>query len=158
MSEPHPEGPGHETRDVNYNAVFGLAGLTIALGLAIGLGVWWLFADLRERQSRRLPAALPLGFEQHGQLPPSPQLEGIERMTMPWGSLPPAETKLPRKYEWVDRKAGVVRIPMDRAMAIIVKQKLIGSAAEPAPPSLRDPYAALPSRANSGRSAQKEQP
>ena len=37
-----------------------------------------------------------------------------------------------RIARYSDRKTGVVRIPMDRAMAIIIERKLIGSAAEPA--------------------------
>ena len=159
MSEPHTAGPGHETQDVNFNAIFGLAGLTVVLAVAIGLGVWFLFQDMRERQSRRMSSSFPLALKQKGQtLPPQPQLEGIERMKEPWGALPPTETKMPSKYEWVDRKAGVVRVPTDRAMAIIVERKLIPSREKPSPRDLRDPYATMPSPANSGRPAQKEQP
>jgi hypothetical protein len=158
MSEPHATEPGHETRDVNFNALFGLAGLAIVLGVAIGLGVWLVFVDLRERQRRRMPAAMPLAVEHQGQLPPPPQLEGIERMKTPWGVPAAAETSLQGKYEWVNRKAGVVRIPMDQAMTIIVERKLIPSTDKSAPRDLRDPYSGLPSRANSGRPAQKEHP
>ena len=157
MSEPHPVGPGHETQDVNFNAVFSLAGLTVALAVAIGLGVWLLFQDMRERQRQRMSATFPLALEQRGQaLPPQPQLEGIERMKERWGETLPQEPKLPNKYEWVDRQAGVVRIPMDRAMAIIVERKLIPSTEKRSAGDLRDPYAGLPSPANSGRPTQKE--
>ena len=157
MSEPHPVGPGHETQDVNFNAVFSLAGLTVALAVAIGLGVWLLFQDMRERQRQRMSATFPLALKQKGQvLPPQPQLEGIEHMKERLRETLPREPKLPNKYEWVDRQAGVVRIPMDRAMAIIVERKLIPSTEKRSAGDLRDPYAGLPSPANSGRPRRKE--
>jgi len=158
MSEPHSSGPGHETQDVNFDAIFGLAGLAVVLSVAIGLGVWMLFHDMRERQRGRMPKPSPLALEQKGRLPPQPQLEGIERMTVPWGSPLRRESAAPDSYEWVDRKGGVVRIPIDRTMAIIVEQKLIPSAPKSTIRDFRDPYVALPSPANSGRSAPKEQP
>ena len=157
MSEPHPAGPGHETQDVNFNAIFGLAGLAVVVAVVIGLGVWLLFIDLRERQNRRVSPTFPLALKQKGQaLPPQPQLEGIEHMKERLRETLPREPKLPNKYEWVDRQAGVVRIPMDRAMAIIVERKLIASMEKKPAGDLRDPYAGLPSPANSGRPRQKE--
>ena|SRR5438067_8261256 len=157
MSDPHPAGPGHETQDVNFNAIFGLAGLAVVLAVAIGLGVWLVFQDLRQRQNRGVSATSPLALKQKGQaLPPQPQLEGIERMKERWAEPLPQELKLRNKYEWVDRQAGVVRIPMDRAMAIIVERKLIPSTEKRSAGDLRDPYAGLPSPANSGRPTQKE--
>src|SRR5205823_4398645 len=86
---------------------------------------FYVFEDLRQRQNRGVSATFPLALKQKGQaLPPQPQLEGIERMKERWGETLPQEPKLPNKYEWVDRQAGVVRIPMDWAMAIIVERKL----------------------------------
>ena len=72
MSEPHSSGPGHETQDVNFDAIFGLAGLAVVLSVAIGLGVWMLFHDMRERQRGRMPKPSPLALEQKGRLPPQP--------------------------------------------------------------------------------------
>jgi hypothetical protein len=158
MSEPHPVGPGHEIQDVNANAIFSLAGLSIALGLAIGLGVWLLFRDMHERQLERMPKPSPLALEQKGRLPPQPQLEGIERMKSPWGMPLRQESQAPSNFEWVDRQEQIVRIPMDRAIAIIADKKLIPSKSASSIQDLNNPYAALPSPANSGRPAPKEQP
>jgi hypothetical protein len=112
---------------------------------------------MRERQRGRMPKPSPLALEQKGRLPPQPQLEGIERMKAPGGTSLRQESQAPDRYEWVDRQAQVVRIPMDRAMAIIVEQKMIPSKPE-STIDLRNPYASLPSPANSGRPAPKEQP
>jgi hypothetical protein len=160
MSEPHLPAPahetGHETKDVNFNAIFGLAVLVIVMAVVIHLGIWFVFQGMRERQNRGQSDTFPLAVKQKGPgLPPPPQLEGIERMKEPWGQPRPQEPKLQNKYEWIDRKAGIVRIPMDRAMALIVERKLIPSK-EKASRDLRDPYAGLPSPANSGRPPQKE--
>jgi hypothetical protein len=162
MIEPLPPAPaheaGHESKDVNFNAIFGLAGLVIVLAVAIHLGIWFVFQEMRERQNRGQSATFPLAAKQKGpNLPPPPQLEGIERMQEPWGQPRPQEPKLPSQYEWVDRKAGIASIPIDRAIALIVERKLIPSK-EKTSPDLHNPYAGLPSPANSGRPPAKEQP
>ena len=158
MSEPHPPQAGHEIQDVNVNAIFSLAGLSIVLGVAVGLGVWLLFRDMHERQLERMPRPSPLAMEQRGQLPPQPQLEGIERMKSPWRTPLRQESQAPISYEWVDRQGQIVRIPMDRAMVIIVDKKLIPSKSATSIENLNNPYAALPSPANSGRPARSEHP
>lgn len=158
MGDAQPGGPGHETRDVDFAGIFGVAGVTIVLGVAVLFGVWWLFQDLRERQKLRMPAANPLTLEQNGRLPQPLQLEGIEGMNQHIAEAKPAATERPNRYGWVDRKAGVVRVPMDRALTLIIDQKLVPSTPGPAFPNVRDPYATLPIPANSGRGAPQEQP
>ncbi len=158
MSEPQSNGPGHEIRDVNFGGIYGLAGLTIVLGVVVLLGVWWLFHDLRNRQRERMPPANPLALEQRDWLPPPLQLEGIERMKEKLGEARSAPAGRPNAYGWVDRKAGIARVPVDRAMNLIVEQKLIPSAPVPINQDLDNPYWAMPSPANSGRGAPQEQP
>lgn len=158
MSDAHSSGPGHEIRDVNFAGIYGLAGLTILAGVAVLLGVWWLFQDLRDRQSQRRPTANRLALEQRDQFPPPPQLEGFMRMNQQSGETKALPSQRPNNYGWVDRKAGVVGIPVDRAMTLIVEQKLIPSAKGPAFHDLENPFATLPSPANSGRGTPKEQP
>jgi hypothetical protein len=158
MNESQWNGPRHESRDVDFTGIYGLAGLTIVLGVAILFGVWWLFQDLRERQAHLRPPANPLALEKRKRFPPPPKLEGIIRMEGQTGPAKPASLERPNTYGWVDRKAGVVRVPVDRVMSLIVDQKLIPSAKEPAFHDLGNPFATLPSPANSGRGTPKEQP
>jgi hypothetical protein len=157
MSEAHPGASGHETRDVNFNGIFGLAVLIIVSGIVVIVGVWWLFQDLRERQKQAMPPRNPLALEQSGNLPPPPQLEGIERMKE-LGKATTVPSLRPSSYGWVDRKAEVVRVPLDRAMTLIVEQKLVPSKSGSDNRDLRNPYATMPSPANSGRGAPREQP
>jgi hypothetical protein len=157
MHEVPPSGPGHETRDVNFRAVYRLTGLIIVSAVVIHLGVWWLFRDLRERQKQGMPEASPLALEDRGRLPPPPQLEGVQQMNgkaEQAKSIPNSRTD---SYGWVDRKAEIVRVPMDRAMNLIVEQRLIPSASGSQSQG-PNPYATLPSPANSGRGAPKEKP
>jgi hypothetical protein len=155
MHETTPSGPGHETRDISFRAVYRLTGLIIVSAVVIHLGVWWLFRDLQGRQKRGMPEANPLAKENRGRLPPPPQLEGLQRMNRPFEERPP-ETSRPDSYGWVDRKAEIVRVPVDRAMNLIVEQKLIPSSGSQS--QSQNPYAGLPSPANSGRGAPKEKP
>ena len=158
MSEPQSNGPGHEIRDVNFGAIYGLAGLTIVSGVLVLLGVWWLFRDLRDRQKEQMPQANPLALEQRDRLPQSPRLEGIVQMKEKLGEPRSPPSARPSSYEWVDRQAGIVRIPVDRAMNLMVEQKLVPSAPRPADQDLQNPYRDMPSPSNSGRGAPQEQP
>jgi hypothetical protein len=156
MSEPHSNAPGYEVRDVNFGGIYGLAGLTIVSGIMVLLGVWWLFHDLRGRQRERMPPANPLALEQRDRLPP--HLEGVARMKEKAGEAKSAPSTRPNNYGWVDRQAGIVRVPVDRAMNLIVEQKLVPSAPGPTNQDLDNPYRTMPSPANSGRGAPQEQP
>jgi hypothetical protein len=156
MHEVPPSGLGHETRDINFRAVYRLTGLIIMSAVVIHLGVWWLFRDLRERQKRGMPEANPLALEDRGRPPSQPQLEGLQQMTRQFEEKP-SPTSRTDSYGWVDRKAEIVRVPMDRAVNLIVEQKLIPSASG-SQSREQNPYGNLPSPANSGRGAPKEQP
>lgn len=150
-----PSGPGHETRDISFRAVYRLTGLIIVSAVFIHLGIWWLFRDLQHRQKSGRPEANPLAMENRGRLPPPPQLEGLQQMNRSFEERPP-ETSRPDNYGWVDRKAEIVRVPIDRAMDLIVEQKLIPSSGSQS--YGQNPYGGLPSPANSGRGAPKEKP
>ncbi len=156
MHDVPPNGLGHETRDVNFRAVYRLTGLIIVSAVVIHLGVWWLFRDLQERQKRGMPEANLLALEDRGRPPSQPQLEGLQQMTRQFEEKP-SPTSRPESYSWVDRKAEIVRVPMDRAMNLIVEQKLIPSASD-SQSREQNPYGNLPSPANSGRGPPKEKP
>jgi hypothetical protein len=158
MSEQSTNGPGHETRDVNFGGLLIITGLTIASGVLIFLGIWWFFQDLRERHKEQMPSGHPLALAQGERLPSPPRLEGIERMN---GKVEDVKSRLstrPNSYGWVDHKDGIVRVPMDRAMTLITEQKLIPSSQERKKEDFDNPYQGMPSPANSGRGAPKEQP
>lgn len=113
--------PRHETTDANPRNIVIFA---VALFLTIVVAVWGMkvfFNDLTGRQGLGPPVT---PFEQGRPLPP----EGLPRL-----QVTPAEdvehyresqTKILDSYGWVDRPAGVVRIPIRRAMELLLQKGL----------------------------------
>ena len=119
----HEGHVGHEESDVNVRAIFGFgAGLT-GLGLVVALVVWALFAYLtREANQASGGRAYPLAAGQGEHLPPEPRLQTTPREDLK--ALRSAEDELLNGYSWVDRNAGVVRIPIDQAMRLTLQRGL----------------------------------
>jgi len=79
--------------------------------------------------------------------PPAPRLEA--QSGEEFGPYHAAQEQKLNGYRWVDRQAGVVAIPIDRAMDVLAQQ---GLPVRPAPATApRDPGDRSPSSASSGR-------
>lgn len=106
---------GHETKDVNARGVVGTAaGLVVVLLLVHVAGVA-TFDSLRA----------PGQVEEEDRLPPAPRLEELDRLEAKRADSreQPAVPRPPETYGWVDKKGGIVRIPIEHAMKIVVAQK-----------------------------------
>ena len=119
----NPSNPvHHETSDVDIRAILSFAAGLVAIAIAIHLVVWGLFRYFEARESRQQPAEYPLARTQAPRLPPEPRLQ-----TDPKGDLRELrnqEDEILTTYGWVDRNAGVVRIPIDQAMKMVVDRGL----------------------------------
>lgn len=96
-------------------------GLT-AIGIAVYLVVWGVFGFFNAQEAANNAREYPLATEQEQRLPPEPRLQ-----TNPRGDLQELrrqENDLLSHYSWVDRNAGVVRIPIDRAMQLTLERGL----------------------------------
>lgn len=115
----HTEGVRAEIRDTNIPALVTL-GATIVVTVAIVmLFCWWLFGIYTYVQPLG-PAATP--FASARPLPPEPRLQ-----PKPENDLQQylrEESSELNSYGWVDRQNGVVRIPIDHAMKLLLKQGL----------------------------------
>jgi hypothetical protein len=123
-----PAGPGYETRDVNVPVLMKFAlWLAVAILLA-ALVSRWVFGYFAHTQSLG-PATTP--FENVRTLPPLPRLQTAPQKDIHdyWQS---QQDEL-NGYGWVDRSNGVVRIPVDRAMQLLLQRGLPARAAAPAP-------------------------
>jgi len=127
----------HEESDVHVGGVLAsTAGLVVALGLAI-VGASWLYASLTH------PAVSLSPREPVPATPRTSSGTGAEA-TSPVALRPDpaAETAAVRQreremlnsYGWVDRQAGVVRIPIERAMDLTAQRGLPARPATPPPP------------------------
>src|SRR6185436_5206769 len=116
-----PTSVDHETSDVNIRAIFGFAlGLTVTT-MIIGFAVWVLFQYFDARESRAVFTEYPLATREP-RVPPEPRLQTNPREDL--SNLRTREDQALTSYGWVDKNAGVVRIPIDRAMQLIVERGL----------------------------------
>ncbi len=139
---------GHEPGGESLAWVLTFAGLLVLLAVIILAALWWMFQYYLARKGPVPPPASVLAPSQRGQLPPAPRLEGLESSGGPSPRLQ-AEQGVSQRYGWVDRKAGVVRIPVEEAMDMLAG-KLPSRPAAGENPS-RPPEPDRPGAANSGR-------
>ena len=96
------------------------AGLAAALVL-VGAVVWMFFTSLREAEPRQARPEYPLAVERPS-LPPEPRLQTRPREDL--RALRAEEDSVLTTYGWIDRRNGIVHIPIDRAMALTVERGL----------------------------------
>ncbi len=112
-------GPGYETSDANPGGLllFGL-GMFVIIG-AVLLITYGVFEHFSESQSLGAPAS---PFANASQIPPAPRLQTEPKLDLE--HLRAREDQLLHTYQWVDPNAGIVRIPIDRAMELILQKGL----------------------------------
>jgi hypothetical protein len=111
---------GHETRDVWFRPVLVGGALIIAMVLMSVAGTVWLYDALAGREAARSAPANPLAADV-SKLPPEPRLQAMAADDL--RSLRGAEQAVLDGYGWLDRDAGVARIPIDRAMDLLAAGK-----------------------------------
>ena len=110
----HHSPAGHEKRDAGIRPIV-LTGAGLAISVAIvGLIVFGIFRFL-EMHPATSARANPMSAGD-SQIPPRPRLE--VHPTIELQQLHVDEDRTLSTYGWADKKAGVVRIPIDRAMEL----------------------------------------
>jgi hypothetical protein len=126
------EEVGFEHQDLSARAVFAfLIGLALA-GVLVYFVIWGIYHSLdayqRGHQPPQSPLVKPAETDTRIVSPdevtkfPQPRLEGNERLEINDFRLKEEQTL--NSYGWVDEKAGVVRIPIERAMELVVQRGL----------------------------------
>jgi hypothetical protein len=106
---------GHETDDANVRAIV-LTGITFSLAVAIVLWlVWGMFRYLVHHPIETAPSN-PLAETERQQFPQAPRIE--EHPAIEMHELRKQEDHVLSTYGWTDKKSGVVRIPIDRAIEL----------------------------------------
>jgi hypothetical protein len=113
---------GHETTDAEIGplvlfAVFLTATVLVCAALTIGL---YRYLDQREQAVKA--GRYPLAADTVRPLPPAPRLQ-----TYPFDDIKAfrkEEAKILDHYSWVDQNAGVVRIPIERAIDVLAEKGL----------------------------------
>jgi|SRR5665213_237975 len=109
-----PSSSGHETRDAGVRPIV-LTGAVLAVVIGmVGLIVYGTFSYLaKHRATAAQSNPMSVG---DSQIPPEPRIE--EHPAIAIQELHAQEDKTLSTYGWTDKKTGVVRIPIDRAMEL----------------------------------------
>ena len=132
MSEHSPhdaEIVGHEETDAEIAPLVRFAIFLAAITLVIAALTVGFYRYLDAREVALKAPRHPLGAGVDRPLPPAPRLQ-----TYPFDDVKVfrrEEARLLEHYHWIDRSAGTVRIPIDRAMDLLVARGLPHRAAAP---------------------------
>jgi len=159
MSSHHPHGDldnpdtAHEESDINVRAIIWFVGVLTVIVLAVDVAMWGLFKALDHYETKNDPPVSPL-FIPAGQPPPAPGLQ-----LTPWADLKQFRAEQNAHlhgYGWIDEQAGIARVPIDKAKALLLKQGL------PVRPELADALegtdVSAAGEANGGRTLPAGQP
>jgi hypothetical protein len=120
-----PRGGRDAEHDVQLRpiVIFGLG--LIFLTMVVLLLMYWLFDDLAAHHARLDTPRSPLSVSQEP--PPGPRLE--VNLDQALRELRAEEETVLHSYGWVDRDAGIVRLPIDRAITLLTERGLPRQAA-----------------------------
>jgi hypothetical protein len=113
-------GRHHEDRDVQIRPIVAFGGGLIILFGVVALLTAWMLGFFAARQAKLDVPASPLAVTP--QEPPQPRLEVVVDQVL--RELRVEEQTILHSYGWVDRQAGVVRIPIERAMTLLAERGL----------------------------------
>ena len=115
------ESVAYESKDVNARAIFWIGVVMIIAAVVIHTVVWWLFDAFDRREARKggPPATLVRAPQP---APPETRLQTDAPADLE--ELRAAKERELESYGWVDREKGVVHIPVEQAMTILVRRGL----------------------------------
>jgi hypothetical protein len=111
-----------ETSDVDIRGILGFGAALVVAAVIIHVAIWVLFRYFDAREARHVVPVYPLAAAPAGRFPPEPRLQTNPRQDL--RDLRAREDEILRSYGWVDRNAGIVRIPIDEAMRLTVQRGL----------------------------------
>jgi hypothetical protein len=115
-------GAGHEKSDVSISGIvkFGV-GLAIVTVIVL-VAMRGLFRSFEASQAKRDQPLPPMVAASLQRTPRAPRLE--PNPLAPRAAAQAREDAILASYGWVDRNAGIARIPIDRAMELLVERGL----------------------------------
>lgn len=132
---PSSGGESYERSDANTGALLQFAFWLAVVIVAAALGMKWMFGYFARVQQLGPPAS---PFENVRVLPPNPKLQVVPRAELQ--GYREVDREALTSYGWVDKHNGVVRIPIDRAMDLVLQRGLpartSGAAAPPQSPEV----------------------
>jgi hypothetical protein len=119
-SRPSRPLPPSVTEDVQVRPIFAFAAGLVLLGAVTLLLMGWLLPALTARHAQQaLPSTL---LAEPVPVPPAPRLQVTPAQELQQGRA--AAEAILQSYGWVNKEAGIVRIPITRAMELLVERGL----------------------------------
>ena len=124
METKHPSPPGaphdrYERRDADTATLLRFAFWLFVTMVVIIFGMKWVFVYYAKSQQLGPPAS---PFENARVLPPAPRLQAAPRTELK--NYRDVQNERLTSYGWVDQQNGVVRIPIERAMDLLLERAL----------------------------------
>ncbi len=119
MSDAPKKAPGYETEDARIQSIFWLLGGLFILLIAVLVFMAGVLHFLRERTNAPLPEAAALPAVE-SEPPPDPRLQ--VKPETDFKRFRARQDSLLHSYGWVSKEAGVVRIPVEEAMKMMLQR------------------------------------
>jgi hypothetical protein len=119
-----PDNPEvvHEKSDVNVGAILRYGAGLLAVALAVHVFLWWLLGVYDRQHERAQTQVYPMAAGRQDRLPPFPRFQANPQQDL--RDLRAKQKALLDGYGWVDKEAGLARIPIENAMKMIVERGL----------------------------------
>ena len=110
----------HEREDVDARALTKFGLVMSAIVVVFLFALWGLFHFLANREAELGGALRPSAVVRPAKLPPEPRLQPNPLIDM--REFRASEDRILNEYNWIDPDKGIVRIPIERAMDLMVSQ------------------------------------
>jgi len=110
----------YEKRDANPRALVYFTLIMAAILAATALSLIWLFKHYQKVENPG--SAVPAPFAATRPMPPPPRIQPNPSADMQ--SYLQSQQNLLNSYGWIDRQEGIVRLPIDRAMELLLERGL----------------------------------
>jgi hypothetical protein len=108
--------------DINLRAIFGFGAGLLVVAVVVHLLIGAMFKFFDAREARQPMVDYPIATTEEHRLPPEPRLQVNPRQDL--RDMRAREDEVLTSYGWVDKNAGVVRIPIDEAMKLTLQRGL----------------------------------
>jgi hypothetical protein len=137
----------HEHSDISIRGIVWFLAMLVMIVLATDVAMWGLFKGLDKLEQGNDPFVTPLAAAP-GQLPAEPRLQ-----TTPWHDLSEFRTeeqKYIHAYGWIDQRAGIGHLPIERAKELLLQHGL-PSRSNASPDATEGTHVAASGEATGGR-------
>ena len=143
----HHDRVHHEEHDINVRAVLWFAVAFVVTGIVVHLALWFLYKGFAAIERERTEPPVTLVANPQREIPPSPRLQPFPERAPEWAGVQQRalfktpvddmedlrawENRMLTSYGFADDQQERLRIPIDRAMELVVQRGLPVRPAKP---------------------------